>query len=243
MDIVFQKNSLDDDISSIVNLLNLGTEHSRVKKYICDFFDLPIKEIVDKNRADLEKIVTRVVQTEQVKSAKSMDEKLKTIDILWNLKKQKINQILCNIFECQQSKSLIKAFLSINCVCPYDFEKKQIYINYRKSGNEMLEICIHELIHYYWFDKWYKLFQDKYNESVVWTFSEIAIDAIFFETKLKQYCVSEYPAHKHFYEFNFEGQNMMEYFRRLYRCNSISEFMRLGIEIVSNVESMGKSLK
>lgn len=40
MDIFFRKSSVEDDSASIVNLLSLGTEHQRVKKYICEYFDL-----------------------------------------------------------------------------------------------------------------------------------------------------------------------------------------------------------
>lgn len=43
---------------------------------------------------------------------------------------------------------------------------------------------------------------------------------------------------KHFYDVIYKGQNMIGYFRRLYRDNSISEFMRLGIEIVRGLENI-----
>ena len=236
MDIIFQKTSLDDEISSMVNLLLLGNEHIRVKKYICEYFDLPIEIVSQRDKDALVEIITPVIMTEQVNNANVIDEKIKIIAALWDTNSEKINKIFCNVFESPQNTSVIEAFISVNCVCPYDFEKKRIYINYRKSGEEMLEACVHELIHYYWFDKWYKLFSKKYEQSIVWSFSEIAVDALFFETELKQYCVREYPAHKHFYEIDYNGQNMMEYFRNLYRDNSIVEFMRLGIEIIQNLD-------
>ena len=150
-----------------------------------------------------------------------------------------INEILSNIFQCKQDDEIINALLSINCVCPYDFEKGIIYINYRKSVEEIQETCIHELIHYYRFNKWKELFKEMYEEDLVWSFSEIAIDAIFKETDLKQYCVSQFPAHKHLYEINYNNQNMMEYFRILYRKNSITEFMKIGIESVRKFKEQG----
>ena len=149
MDIFFSKSSIEDDSASIVNLLCLGTEHQRVKKYICEYFDLPIEELAKKSKANLEKVITRVVQSEQIKSAETIEGKIKNIDNLWNSEKQKINRILCNVFECQHSELLLTAFLSVDCVCPYDFKKKRIYINYRKSCHEMLETCVHELILYF----------------------------------------------------------------------------------------------
>ena len=66
----------------------------------------------------------------------------------------------------------------------------------------------------------------------------MAIKIVFYGTELECYCVSEYPAHKHFYDVTYKGQNMMGYFRRLYRDNSISEFMRLVIEIVRDLENI-----
>ena len=41
MEIIFRNNSTEDDVVSIINLLKLGNEHQRVKKYICEFFSLP----------------------------------------------------------------------------------------------------------------------------------------------------------------------------------------------------------
>ena len=81
--------------------------------------------------------------------------------------------------------------------------------------------------------------KEMYEEDLVWSFSEIAIDAIFKETDLKQYCVSQFPAHKHLYEINYNNQNMMEYFRILYRKNSITEFMKIGIESVRKFKEQG----
>ena len=160
MDILFCEAPIEEDINSILSLLTLNEEHTRVKKYICEYFHIPTEPALQNNAA-LETTVRTIVQNEQNNNA----GKVEKMHCLWQENRDE------------------------NCVCPYDFENNQIYINYRKLSEEMLETCVHELIHYYWFHKWNALFKDQYSSSLVWIFSEIAIDALFFETPLKNFFI------------------------------------------------------
>ena len=137
MEIIFRNNSTEDDVVSIINLLKLGNEHQRVKKYICEFFSLPEGILIEKNNQILEESIKKVVINEKLKSKVLIEKKIKQSFILWNENKKNINEILSNIFQCKQDDEIINALLSINCVCPYDFEKRIIYINYRKSVEEI----------------------------------------------------------------------------------------------------------
>lgn len=231
MNILFCKAPIEEDINSILSLLTLNEEHMRVKKYICEYFHIPT-ELALQNNAALETTVRIIVQNEQNNNAEAIAGKIEKMNCLWQENHDEISRTLRSIFECTLESQQLRALMSVNCVCPYDFENNQTYINYRKSSEEMLETCVHELIHYYWFHKWNALFKDQYSSSLVWIFSEIAIDALFFETPLKKYCVSQHPAHDHLYEESYKGQNLMEYFRKLYRDHSMADFMRLGIEDV-----------
>lgn len=164
MDILFCEAPIEEDINSILSLLTLNEEHTRVKKYICEYFHIPTEPALQNNAA-LETTVRTIVQNEQNNNAAAIAGKVEKMHCLWQENRDE------------------------NCVCPYDFENKRIYINYRKSSEEMLETCVHELIHYYWFHKWNALFKDQYSSSLVWIFSEIAIDALFFETPLKNFFI------------------------------------------------------
>lgn len=164
MDILFCEAPIEEDINSILSLLTLNEEHMRVKKYICEYFHIPTEPALQNNAA-LETTVRTIVQNEQNNNAAAIAGKVEKMHCLWQENRDE------------------------NCVCPYDFENKRIYINYRKSSEEMLETCVHELIHYYWFHKWNALFKDQYSSSLVWIFSEIAIDALFFETPLKNFFI------------------------------------------------------
>ena len=41
MDILFCEAPIEEDINSILSLLTLNEEHTRVKKYICEYFHIP----------------------------------------------------------------------------------------------------------------------------------------------------------------------------------------------------------
>lgn len=164
MDILFCEAPIEEDINSILSLLTLNEEHMRVKKYICEYFHIPTEPALQNNAA-LETTVRTIVQNEQNNNAAAIAGKIEKMNCLWQENRDE------------------------NCVCPYDFENNRIYINYRKLSEEMLETCVHELIHYYWFHKWNALFKDQYSSSLVWIFSEIAIDALFFETPLKNFFI------------------------------------------------------
>lgn len=236
-----------DQITEVVNGVNKSAlkdinkflpfmEPEDVKKYICEYYHIPTEPALQNNAA-LETTVRTIVQNEQNNNAAAIAGKIEKMNCLWQENRDEIDRTLRSIFECTLESQQLRALMSVNCVCPYDFENKRIYINHRKSLEEMLETCVHELIHYYWFHKWNALFKDQYSSSLVWIFSEIAIDALFFETPLKKYCVSQHPAHDHFYEESYKGQNLMEYFRKSYRDHSMADFMRLGIEDVTNLNT------
>ena len=121
---------------------------------------------------------------------------------------------------------------------PYNYEEFSFDLNYRKAEDELVESCIHEMIHFYWFMKWSLTFEDddiknREWEHMRWLFSEIAIDAIMNETALCRYVVKERPAYRYFYDIIIGDKSMMDYFRELFRQNNIVGFMKKGMEFVA----------
>lgn len=242
MKLIFYIAPFEDDYECILNLLKSGAEHNRVKQYLCSSFQVDINNIESKSREETDAYLRPIIHAEYKKAEHKMNEKLIGLVNKWSGVSEDVVRILSGIFECERGEEeIIRAFLSINYVCPYDLENKRIYINFRKTEDEIIEACIHEMIHYYWFKKWNNLFDnaDNSDEHLVWKFSEIAIDAVFKGSELNKYCVKEKPAHEHFYDTEIEGENMIEHFRRLFSQYSIDEFMKKGMEyLVKNRRSI-----
>ena len=233
MHLVFFVNTFENDYEIILNLLRLGAEHSRVKHYLCSSFQVDINNVEDKNTEEIDAYLRPVLSAEYANANDKMDKKLVGISDKWSSVNDNVEKVLHGIFECEfGADEIIHVFLSINYVCPYDFNNRKIYINYRKTTDEIIEACIHELIHYYWFKKIDDVFENtsEYDAHLMRKLSEIAIDALFKETELNKYCVTEKPAHKHFYNIEIENENMIEHFRKLFSQNSIYGFMKKGLE-------------
>ena len=230
MELIFSVNTFENDHESILNLLVLGAEHDRVKRYLCSSFNVDINNINGKSREEINAYLRPVIYAEYTKAEALMSEKLAAVSDKWSVVREHVLNILRDIFgvECDET---FMVFLSVNFVCPYDFENKRIFINYRKTTEEIIETCIHELIHCYWFKKWDILFENiGFDERLAWKFSEIAIDAIFKETDLKKYCVKEKPAYEYFYNVEIDNESMIGHFRALFSRNTIDGFMKKGME-------------
>lgn len=237
--LIFSINSFESDLKSILNLLMLGAEHNRVKQYLCSSFNLEINKINGKSRDELNACLHPVIYAEYAKAEASMNEKLAAVSEKWSGVEEDVLNKLRGIFGVGCGETL-RVFLSVNYVCPYDFENKRIFINFRKTTDEIIEACIHELIHYYWFKKWDIVFEEpsEFDERLVWKFSEIAIDAVFKETGLKKYCIKEKPAYEHFYDIEIDNESMIGHFRTLFSQTDIDEFMKNGMEYMAKNRDM-----
>lgn len=233
MRLIFSVNTFENDYEYILGLLALGAEHNRVKRYLCSSFQVDINNIENKSRQDIDAYLRPIIYTEYIKAEDRMNEKLAGISDKWSIVKEDVSRILCDIFKCEcDADETIQVFLSINYVCPYDFDSKRIFINYRKTEEEIIGSCIHELIHYYWFKKWDSLFEDTnaFDDHLAWKLSEIAVDAVFKMSELNKYCVKEKPSYEFFYDIEIDNENMIGHFRKLFSENSINEFMKKGMD-------------
>lgn len=239
MNLFFRTNSFKEDYQSISKLLLLeGEEHNRAKRFLCESFQLDADFVFAYRandgirRDEMEDYLFPILQKKYQESEQLMKQKIATVSERWNEVSDTVFQILDKIYGITYpDKQVIQANFTINYMCPYDYENQSFSINFRKSTEEIIESCIHELIHFYWFRKWELIFKDKYNKyhHLIWKFSEIAIDAIFIETDLKRFCVREKPAYQYFYKIELHKKNLMEYFRELFVQNGIEEFMKKGI--------------
>lgn len=235
--ITFKRKSLNDDCKSIVNIL-YEEKYGRVQKYLSQFFEIDLQKLYEVSKEEGYQIAYPILKNEYECSEEIIAEKITELEKYWAQNEATIFRILNNIFECEDKYGRnITAEFSINAVCPRYLEKCSFDINYRKNIDEIMLTCIHEIIHFIWFEKWSKIFPDsnisEYNApNMPWLLSEIAIDAILKETDLKKYCVNEKPAYNYFYDIVIDDKNMMEYFRELFVTNSIEEFMIKGYEYV-----------
>ena len=238
MSVIFRRKDFEADCKSINNIL-FEEKYGRVQNYLSQVFDIDLQNLYDISRKQGIETLSQKLTAEYQNSENIVVEKIDSINTYWGQIEIDVFEILNSLFKCKgiYEKEIVAEF-SINMVCPRYLEKWMFDINYRKNIEDIIHTCIHEIIHFVWFEKWSEIFgasnTDEYNApNTPWLLSEIAIDAIFKKTELKKYCYSDMPAYKHFYDVSINGDNLMEYFEKLFVSNSIEDFMKKGNRYVA----------
>jgi len=128
------------------------------------------------------------------------------------------------------------------------YRKPEFDVNALDNDAGILETSIHEIIHFAWFKDWKEQFPktthaDMNAPSHGWLISEIAVDPIFMNSKLKQLIVRN-PAYDYLYQEKINNQNMMEVVNETYRqSSSIKDFQNRMLNLIQIKEQQTASVK
>ena len=175
-----------------------------------------------------------------------MEKAKNEVESLFNESKEQIFSTLNSIFNVELS-SKISAGVMFNPTCPRYLKSLSFEIYYGADSKYNLNTCIHEIIHFYFFEKWKRVFTN-YDEStfesphLVWLFSELSIDAIFKCTKLKDFLYNDTPAYDYFYSESIGGVSIMQTFKNLFLNNSIENYFKKGMDFIYENKAFFKKL-
>lgn len=240
MKVIFKRKSFTDECDDIADMI-YEEYFGRVQTYIGNFFGFDLDYLYRVGKEEGKKRIAGILEKEYENCGDEVCERIREISGQWNQIAEEIFGIMEKIFECRMDKErMITAEFTVNVVCQRFLDAWKFDINYRKTDSEIILTCIHEILHFFWFEKWSAVFPDadreEYEAGIVWLFSEIAVDALCKETELKKYCITAKPAYQYFYDILINNSNMMEYFRKLYGQGNIVDFMKNGIEFIREQE-------
>ena len=158
----------------------------------------------------------------------------------WNEKSDEISGIFAEIFGTTfDSEKICVVNVGLNPICPRYLNSKSFDINYKL--NNFLTICIHELLHFYWFDYWDKNIgklkaEEKETPSIIWQFSEIAIDQLVNCTELKKFYNETNVAYDYFYDIKHNGKYLIDVLREMYNKLNLKDFMLQGLQLLKSDE-------
>lgn len=163
-------------------------------------------------------------------------EKLDRWNAHWQKHEGVIAQALSEGFDRDLSGKLekIQGRMALGNVCPRFLEQQAFDVFWMNSERGAMGISMHEITHFIWFDAWNKHFGDapaEYEQpNLKWILSEMAVYPFLSDPRLiplnpyypeeKGGCV--YP---YFYNMKLEGAPVLETLRRMYRENSLTDFM------------------
>jgi len=149
-----------------------------------------------------------------------------------------------------KNRKMIKAMISVNPICPRFLNdwSFSIFYNYKKISHA-IEVIMHELCHFLYFEKWKKLYpktDSKKFESpyLEWHLSEILAPIILNDPRIQKLLKRKadfYIEHK---RIKIGSRTVPKYFNDLYKKNSIDknfdEFLKKSYNTIKNNRKLFK---
>ena len=205
---------------------------------IANHFEMDINFFKHKSRKSRLDYIKEKVKPFYDKNIKAIENSVINYQEEWDKHQNRIFEEFSTIFNLSYKGSReCLGEININPVCPRFYDDWSFDVSFSDISN-VIETTLHELTHFFWFDKWKTVFpdwkrSDFESPSLVWLFSEIAIDAIFKNTWFKKLS-SEKPAYDCFYNIEINGLNMLDYLNTLFKKNTIEDFMKKGYEYIKS---------
>lgn len=235
--VLYQEKEWGDMCQSIYSFF--GRTPTRFSKFISDYFDIDADKLNNNDYYLGIAYVSDKIRPFYEKQQNKVEEQIKKSQQIWDENEETITKELARIFKFEyEGQKRCYGELSVNPVCPryLDLWNFDVCIGY--TPEQTIQTTVHELLHFAWFEKWKTIFpdwekQDFERPANAWLLSEIAVDSIGKSSKLSCY-LKDQPAYNYLYSAQIEGQNLIEYFRELYRKNSIEDFMKKGLDVLNN---------
>lgn len=168
----------------------------------------------------------------------TLEEKAALYAGQWEKYKGQITDALSEAFgmDCGGILNDMRAFVTLNPVCPRYLDRRQFDIFYLNSEKGAIGLAIHEIIHFVWFTVWQRVFGDSPDEyerpHLKWILSEMAVEPVMRDKRLctiNPYFPREnggcvYP---YFYDMVLDGKPVLDTLDGMYRRReNIEGFMK-----------------
>lgn len=180
---------------------------------------------------------------------KLLEEKVIAYQKHWDENKEIIQQAFEEIFNMNLDNEFnsMKGNISLNPICPRYLNTNTFDIFYLNSERGALGLALHEITHFIWFKKWQEIFKDNPEEyeypSLKWIFSEMVVESILSDERLK--ALNPYTGenvYEYFYKLKLDGELVLDILDKLYKENSIKDFMERGFEFCKAQEALIRSV-
>lgn len=166
-----------------------------------------------------------------------LDEKAVKYNEYFMKYEHQINDALSDAFDLDARNLFndLTGFICLNPICPRFLRERYFDVFHKNSEKGALGMSLHEIIHYFWFDVWNRLFHDSYDEyetpSLKWILSEMVVESIMADERLSS--INPYFPREHggcvygyFQDMVISGQPVLDTLDQLYKGNRITDFMK-----------------
>ena len=140
--------------------------------------------------ADRKGYIERIMKSVYADIESTINEKVTQYSLHWKNCKDQISDALSDAFEVTSSDLFndLRCNVSMSPIEPRFLNKHSFDVFYLNSDKGAIGESIHEIIHFFWFYVWNRLFTDSYAEyerpSLKWILSEMVVESIMRDPRL-----------------------------------------------------------
>ena len=234
----FKVMTLEENIDLVKYAYNEKDKTIDTYKYVISLF--PELENLKDNQ-DTNEQIEDIVKKYYYDNLNLIKEKIIEYSNIWNKYNDLYLDALSKYFEVSLDNiSIIPAYVGIIPIFPRYLDSYSFSIGIVEE-EKLIETVAHEILHFFWFEKWKEIFLD-YNEeefespSLIWKYSEMVVDPILNSKIFKDIFKINYKAYDSFYSLYDKEVKVMDKLKEIYNENtSISNKILLGYEYIKKL--------
>lgn len=197
-----------------------------------------LKDKIDLNK-DNTKIISGIIKDRILKFNNDNKDILDKYKLLWDKYNDRFIKAMEDIFQVTINKD-INASIGLLPVCPRNI--KDLSFSFDLCDDDsFIEICMHEICHFYFFEKCKKIVKDwKYtdfdNPSLLWYLSELVIDAILSRKEVQKIFKHEFKSYDNFYNIYIDDICIIDIIKNIFNSNDIKTAIKEGLKYLVDNE-------
>ena len=234
----FKVMTIEENIDLVKYAYNEKDKTLDMFKYVITLF--PELTKINKD-LDINKQIEDIVKKNYYKNLELINKKIKEYTNIWNKYNDIYLKRLSEYFDISNLKvSKIISNVGIIPIFPRYLDTYSFSIGIVEE-EKLIETTSHEILHFFWFEKWKKIFPDYKKEefespNLIWKYSEMVVDPILNSKDFNDIFKINYKAYDSFYKL-YDGEiKVMDKLKEIYNKNiNISKKILLGYEYIKKL--------
>lgn len=207
MKITFKKIPLEENIDIVKWTLLDENEISNFRHYAIELFP-ELSSVKEGEISKIEEVVTKKYN----EYLSTMESEIERYTNLWNKYNDKYFNELSNYLNVEVPFNEVIAYIGIIPVFPRNIDDHSFDLGINLTPEKVIEVCAHETLHFFWFQKWLELHPKTKREElefphVTWQYSEMVTDPVLNSEPFNSLFPFTEKAYDSFYELK-DGQVM-----------------------------------
>ena len=235
MKIVFKKLSLEENIEIVKWTLFDENEISNFRHYAIELFP-ELESVKENETSKIDGLVTKKYD----ESLSIIESEIERYTNLWNKYNDKYFNELKNYLNVEVPFDEVIAYIGIIPVFPRNITDHTFDLGINLTPEKVIEVCAHETLHFFWFQKWLELYPNTKHEELefphkVWQYSEMVTDPILNSKTFNSLFPFTEKAYDSFYELK-DGK-VMDNLKHIFNEEiSIENKIKKGYTYISSLE-------